>query len=306
MGCCGGEEKNIEEFPFEKMESINNFKTEISEIITNKDNKDRKNIQKLSDLYNKASKKVKEYEEELKKLKKNKSNTGNFADNLIQGMDDDIKQLKEYSFTLSNLINNNQDENKPLNNNLINEDIKKTENEEVNISKTEEKISDINNRNGPKILKYFLNQNLTEKKNGDLEKNLIENKISKNNPIYYKKYLRRNKRSDIFNRKTPSTQNFKDGTQSDISEEKNKNLTNINFVFEEGQEINVKADKNEQILTVIEKISEQIGKFRNIEKLEFFNGNVNVTEKIKKGEIVSSFDFKDNNFILVKLIKESK
>ena len=137
MGCCSSNDKNIEDFPFQKIEEYNALKSEIDEIISDKGHKERKNPTKLFELFNKTSTKITEFEKEVKSLKNKKIRNPNIGDDMIKGLNNDIKQLKQYNHTLNDLIKesddndiNNNDKDK-YKDNIINTDNyeRKTENE---------------------------------------------------------------------------------------------------------------------------------------------------------------------------------
>ena len=351
MGCCGGGDKGFEEFPFEKMEEFNRLKNEVSDIITNQSHKYRKNSQKLIDLFNKTSLKITDYEREVRQLKNKNQSNGSSSDRVIHGMFEDIKQLKEYNRILNNLIKSVEEnksieyEERNIYSNKCNDDIIEKDNEEimeaVNIS-NEEKINNNENENMNNELKQYINQNELDSVNYDFKKDFktesdinlkdkdddfyndfeqelnIMNNINHTvikDQIYYKKSLRRNKKSPKFNRKSTSKKNNGHG---EFGKFQNNNIFNLNefrltddniikliFIFENGEVTKVEADKNVKLLTIVEKIVTKKEKYRNIENIEFLNGDMNITEKIKNGDPVSSFGFDDNNYICVKLIGEN-
>ena len=121
MGCCGAVDNNLEDVPLGKLEEFNILKSEINEIISDKDNKDRKNANKIFELFHQTSNKITEYEKEIKKLKNKKLKDKDLNDDIIQGLNNDIQQLKEYNHTLNDLLketeendNNNKNGNKVI------------------------------------------------------------------------------------------------------------------------------------------------------------------------------------------------
>ena len=396
MGCCGPKNKINEDFPYEEIEEFNKLKSEINEIINDKEHPDRKNINKLLELFNKTSNKLTEYENEVKNLKdKNK----NLTDDMIKGLNEDIKQLKKFNQILNDLIkesdgneniNMNQSE-KKNNFDILDNGTKLNKNEliveEINTSNN----YDINNEdNGAiKILKYFNykknnlenflendiengananfkndkendfkieSNNMSEKreKSKDFINGLINEKINninsnskninkinnisystetkeeKGGNIYYKKSVRRNKKSDILNRKSKSqkkslikkdlfgAKELKNANNTNYNiEKKNKiieknenilskkenNLINLIFDLENGQKIELQVDQNEKILDIIEKFDKNGEEYNNIENIELFNGNDEITENVKNGNNISSFGFNNGHIIQIKLKK---
>ena len=396
MGCCGPKNKINEDFPYEEIEEFNKLKSEINEIINDKEHPDRKNINKLLELFNKTSNKLTEYENEVKNLKnKNK----NLTDDMIKGLNEDIKQLKKFNQILNDLIkesdgneniNMNQSE-KKNNFDILDNGTKLNKNEliveEINTSNN----YDINNEdNGAiKILKYFnykknnlenflendiengANANFKNDKENDFKiesnnmsekrekskdfinglfnekinninsnsKNInkinnisysTETKEEKGGNIYYKKSVRRNKKSDILNRKSKSqkkslikkdlfgAKELKNANNTNYNiEKKNKiieknenilskkenNLINLIFDLENGQKIELQVDQNEKILDIIEKFDKNGEEYNNIENIELFNGNDEITENVKNGNNISSFGFNNGHIIQIKLKK---
>ena len=196
MGCCGNLDKNQYEMPYEQIEEFNQLNAEIEEIITNNENPYRKDSNKLLELLNKVSVKISEYEEELDKLKKKKNIDKNDPDDFIKALNSDIKQLKDYYLILDKLIKENENENKSIKLKLSPNEIQKENSikEEISLSNRDNK----NNEN----LKHINNQN-----NANLnDKNDLN--LNNTDKIYFRKYIRRNKRSDIFNKKSKQSKAF--------------------------------------------------------------------------------------------------
>ena len=372
MGCCGPHDQNIDDFPFEKVEEYNNLKCEINELITNKDNKDRKNFNKVLELFNKTSKIITEYEREIKKLKNKKTNSTNFNFEMVQGLNDDIQQLKEYNHALNNLIkecdendnkftniniNNDIGDNKQIEinennndiNNFINDDNeyqkeKEIVNDELHFSRSEK---DENDEDNVRLLKNNLQNNFENEFQNDFQneediqnENELQNEEEKNNidninnnKIYYKKSVRRNKKSLILNKKSkqkgiypqsdiynfPIMENnneLKESNQNndeynnninnnneDENEDEieNDNLINIIFVLENGKNVGIQAERTDKFLDVVEKLGEKEEEYNNIDNIFLFDGDEDITDIAKNGEFISSLGFNDNHFIQVKL-----
>ena len=315
MGCCGNLDKNQYEMPYEQIEDFNQLKAEIEGIITNNENPYRKDYNKLLELLNKTSIKISEYEEELDKLKNKKNIDKNVPDDFIKGLNSDIKQLKDYYLILDNLIKENDNENESIKLNL--NDIQKEDaiKEEITLSnrdkKNDDNLKNINSQN---------NSNLN--KQNDLNLNNTDN-------IYFKKYVRRNKRSDIFNKKSnqnrafpqadlfgfPQSENFnffsndnglinKDEiTTSEVTNNIN-NIINIIFVLQNGKKVGIQIKKNDKFLTAIEKLGEKEN-LKDMENMIILDGEEDITNKVKNGENISSFGFNDYHFIQIKLTEQN-
>ena len=342
MGCCTPTNKNMIDFRFEKVDEFNKLKSEIDEIISDPGHKDRKNVNKLFELFNKTASKINEYEREVKKLKNKRATNKKVDDNMMQGLINDIRQLREYNHTLNDLIKKSDEndviytETKPLN---INENQIKTESEYNNIDNEIENINKqkpnttrgmINNNevrglniNNKKFnLKKFIENDIrkgnkgkyqSESENdfiindgektpkekeiiGDLKNSKIhsisssiENNSERDDSIYYKKSIRRNKKSDVFNRKSfPNDQD-------------NDNIINLILALENGQNVGVQAEKTQKFLVILEKLGENEEDYTDIENLELYDENGEITEKVLNGDIISSFGFTDNQIIQIKL-----
>ena len=313
MGCCGNLDKNQYEMPLEQIEEFNQLKSEIEEIITNNENPYRKDSNKLIELLNKTSVKISEYEEELDKLKNKKNIDKNVPDDFIKGLNTDIKQLKDYYIILDNLIKENDNENKSIKLKLNLNGIQK----EVSI-KEEISLSNRDKSNNDNLKNINSQNNAYLNEKNDLNLNNTDN-------IYFKKYVRRNKRSDIFNKKSnknrvfpqadffgfPQSENFnfltndnglinKDEiTTSEVTNNIN-NIINIIFVLQNGKKVGIQIKKNDQFLTAIEKLGEKED-LKDMENMILLDGEEDITDKVKNGENISSFGFNDYHFIQVKL-----
>ena len=401
MGCCGPKDKNSDDFPYEKVEEFNKLKSEINQIIIDKDHQDRKNVNKLFELFNKTSNKISEYENEIKKLKNQKQNLNN---DLLKGLNEDIKQLRDYNHTLNNLIKESED------NEIVNKTDQKNEignnlqNEIENGKKITEKdiiIDEVKNSNdlniedngNIKILKNFNNkknnlenfleddfengarhnfENATDNdfqiefnnddngkkensrdlinglnneqlssinnNNNDNNENINnlnnfsqsgEIKDEKDDKIYYKKSVRRNKKSDILNKKSKTNSqksilkrnlfgdnemgndnniNYNEDMENELLEKNGNtpiqlenNLINLIFALENGEKIELKAKKNERMLDIIEKFDRDFEEYSNIENIELFDKDNEITEKVKNGEDISSLGINNEHIIQIKL-----
>ena len=401
MGCCGPKDKNSDDFPYEKVEEFNKLKSEINQIIIDKDHQDRKNVNKLFELFNKTSNKISEYENEIKKLKNQKQNLNN---DLLKGLNEDIKQLRDYNHTLNNLIKESEDNEIVKKTDQKNEIENNLQNEIENGKKITEKdiiIDEVKNSNdlniedngNIKILKNFNNkknnlenfleddfengarhnfENATDNdfqiefnnddngkkensrdlinglnneqlssinnNNNDNNENINnlnnfsqsgEIKDEKDDKIYYKKSVRRNKKSDILNKKSKTNSqksilkrnlfgdnemgndnniNYNEDMENELLEKNGNtpiqlenNLINLIFALENGEKIELKAKKNERMLDIIEKFDRDFEEYSNIENIELFDKDNEITEKVKNGEDISSLGINNEHIIQIKL-----
>ena len=145
--------------------------------------------------------------------------------------------------------------------------------------------------------------------------------------MFYKKAIIKSKYSEIFNKnkKYTKTENISNSYSiiynrnkgnkinnnfvknktsiSTINEDKNK--ININIILENGNKITKIADVKDKFIDIINKLGEEYDEYNNIENIIILNGDDDITNKVKNGEIISDFEFKDNYFIQLKL-KENK
>ena len=400
MGCCGPKDKNSDDFPYEKVEEFNKLKSEINQIIIDKDHQDRKNVNKLFELFNKTSNKISEYENEIKKLKNQKQNLNN---DLLKGLNEDIKQLRDYNHTLNNLIKESEDneivkktdQKNEIGNNLQNEieNGKKITEKDIIIDEVKNSDLNIEDNGNIKILKNFNNkknnlenfleddfengarhnfENATDNdfqiefnnddngkkensrdlinglnneqlssinnNNNDNNENINnlnnfsqsgEIKDEKDDKIYYKKSVRRNKKSDILNKKSKTNSqksilkrnlfgdnemgndnniNYNEDMENELLEKNGNtpiqlenNLINLIFALENGEKIELKAKKNERMLDIIEKFDRDFEEYSNIENIELFDKDNEITEKVKNGEDISSLGINNEHIIQIKL-----
>ena len=352
MGCCGKNNKNADDFPYEKIEEFNRLKSEINSIIINKNNQDRKNINKLFDLFNKTSNHISEYEKEISILKTKNVQDSNSNDGLLQGLNEDLKQLKEFNHTLNDLIKE-YDENEVPNktqkhkesdtevNFEIDFDNKNQPNEkkiiieEINTSNKDDTdikiLKNLNNNNNiDNILEndfqnefnIYDNSNNRYIKNKESISSSVENNIDDEN-LYYKKSIRRNKKSEILNRRTTSQKNSSINNEifgsKDIDNEKNvqnnetpdknenipleikNNLIKLIFTLESGEKFEIQTQNEENFSDVLEKFGEKFEEYKNIDKINLFDGNNDITEKAKNRDIIASFGFNNEHTIQIKL-----
>ena len=313
MGCCGNLDKNHYEMPYEQIEEYNQLKAEIDGIITNNDNPYRKDSNKLLELLNKTSVKISEYEEELDNLKNKKNIDKNIPDDFINGLNSDIKELKDYYLILDNLIKENDNENKSIKLNL--NEIQKEDaiKEEVTLSNRDKKNNDI-------LRNINIQNNANINEQNDLNINNTDN-------IYFKKYVRRNKRSDIFNKKSNQSRAFPQADLFGFPQPENfnflsndnglmnkdeittseviNNIINIIFVLQNGKKVGIQIKKNDKFLTAIEKLGEKEENLKDINNMILLDGEEDITDKVKNGENISSFGFNDYHFIQVKLAEQN-
>jgi hypothetical protein len=402
MGCCSPNDKTLVDFPFHKIEELNNLKSEISEIISDKGHKERKNINRLFELFDKTSSKINEFEKEVQLLKNKQIRNSNISDDMVRGLTNDIKQLKEYNHTLNDLIKES-DENEIENNNYTNNSNIfgiKTENEneirndeynnenpnfqngnEMNDEQINLSNKDLTRRKDNNILrtknndiKYKRNnleknfqykddfQNESENNfQNDFNENIITNtngneilntqneleniynidnntgnntgnnsddNTDKEEKVYFKKSIRRNKKGAVLNRKSNTKKNLQQGDYSESQEIQNinkfneniqndneneylkenlnnlfnedDNLINLIFIFENGNKIDIQTGKNEKLVEVVEKVVENVEENNNLDNILIFDGEEDITDKVKTGEIISSFGLNDMHIIQLK------
>ena len=292
MGCCGSKTKLQVEIPYDKIEKYNKIKVELDQFLSNNESKEKMNRNKILDLIIKTSNEISEYEQELKKLKKNKENNANITDELIKGIDQDIKTLKSHHTSLYNLLkecdyleSNEQQE-------IINEKYTLPNNNEILM----------NNKNE-------MNSNLND--NSNLMLNSERN--SKKEYIYFKKCIRRNKKG-ILNKNNHNAQiNFMNNyeidndkkteqicTSENILLDSDKERLNLIFELDNGKKVIIHAAKEEKFKNVIKKLREKEEGYDNLLDLQFFDEEKDITEKIENGENVENFGLTDFHLIQVK------
>ena len=279
MGCCGSKSKLQLEIPFEKVEKYKNLKLRIEQFLSDGDPKKRMDSNQILDLLIKTSNEISEYEEELEKLKRSKSNNLNISDELIEGITQDIKTLKDYHIILNNLLK----ESEYLVENQINEN---------------------------------LNTNLIEENKKDDSSVLSSEKNNKKESIlYYKKYIRRNKKKNMNNLRLNFLSNYENTTEEDKNNEfilTSENIpldinNDLNLIFEldNGKKILLHANQEEKFLNVVKKLSEKEKGYDNIEKLRFYDEEKDISENVLNGDKIKDFGFTDFHLIQVKIIDEN-
>ena len=286
MGCCAQNAKFQMELPFEKMEEYDKLKMEVEEFLSSKDLKDKKNKNKILDFSKKLSNQISKYEKDLLKLKRDNTKNENISDELIEGMNQDIKILKDYQTTLNNLLKEtekkNSDEGLVINQIIINN----SSDEENNLKSNNEHIDDENN---------------------------IDKESSE---IYFKKCIRRNKKG-ILNQKynikennimsndeTDKKMECTDTKDNQLLYQNSVNNINIIFEFENGKKIGLQANKEEKLKDVIGKLEES-GIGDTLDNYQFFDGNNNIKDKIISGEKVGNFNLNDFHVIKIKTDNEN-
>ena len=281
MGCCAQNAKFQMELPFEKMEEYDKLKMEVEEFLSSKDLKDKTNKNKILDFSKKLSNQISKYEKDLLKLKRDNTKNENISDELIEGMNQDIKILKDYQTTLNNLLKEtekkNSNEGLVINQIIINN----SSDEENNLKSNNEHIDDENN---------------------------IDKESSE---IYFKKCIRRNKKG-ILNQKynikennimsndeTDKKMECTDTKDNQLLYQNSVNNINIIFEFENGKKIGLQANKEEKLKDVIGKLEES-GIGDTLDNYQFFDGNNNIKDKIISGEKVGNFNLNDFHVIKIK------
>ena len=295
MGCCVSNDSGFNDIPFEEIEEYNKLKSEMNQILDNKDKINQTNNEELLETINKISILIARGEEAIGKMKPLKRTKSKFI-NELQEINNKINDLKEYSFSLNNQMKNNKNEiqlKEVINNENLNNELPKDEN---TLLRGNKKNIDINN-------------------NGELEKEKIDIKSSNFDKIYFKKYVRRNKRSDNFNKTTISRKNNNSNIISYNSLDNDnyinnylsttineKNKINIIFVLENGKKITIQNETKDKFIDAITKLGEIENEYNNLENMIILDKDNNITERVKNGEIISSFGFNDYHSIQIKLI----
>ena len=286
MGCCAQNAKFQMELPFEKMEEYDKLKMEVEEFLSSKDLKDKKNKNKILDFSKKLSNQISKYEKDLLKLKRDNTKNENISDELIEGMNQDIKILKDYQTTLNNLLKEtekkNSNEGLVINQIIINN----SSDEENNLKSNNEHINDENN---------------------------IDKESSE---IYFKKCIRRNKKGILNQKYNIKENNIMSNDETDkkmeCTDTKDNQLlyqnsvNNINIIFEleNGKKIGLQANKEEKLKDVIGKLEES-GIGDTLDNYQFFDGNNNIKDKIISGEKVGNFNLSDFHVIKIKTDNEN-
>ena len=291
MGCCGSSTKLQLEIPYEKVEKYNKIKNELEQFILNNESKENMNRKKILDLIIKTSNEISEYEQELKILKKNKEKNADIADELLQGIEQDIKVLKNHHTTLYSLLK---------------------ECEYIESNEPQEIINEKNtlpNNNNELLLKNRNESNLNENSSSIL----LSEKNSKKEYIYFKKYIRRNKKG-ILNKNNNNAQiNFMNNYENDNDKkteqictsennllDSDKERLNLIFELDDGKKVILHAEKGVKFINVIKKLAEKEVGYDNLSNLQFFDEEKDISEKIENGENVEDFGLTDFHLIQVK------
>ena len=303
MGCCLTHIRIINEFPYEDIDGFNKLKNEINYILNNKENINHSDNKELLELINKISIKIAKCQEIIENLKTKRRINPEIINEIIQGIKTNVKELKEYNIFLNNQIKINKNVIKIKE--ILEEEIKP---KEIVNGKTKLIIKDksINNNK----LKYKNNLNLNQIK-----------------PIYYKKFVRRNKNNfnktinpmnsnkqylltnfNCFNNLNNGifhkTVNLYDKNMISMYDYENK--INIIFELENGKKIAIDNYKNDTFLNAINKLGEKVDTYNNIENMIVMDGNNDITDKIIKGEIISEFQLNDYHLINITLKTNKK
>ena len=286
MGCCATNTKFQLELPFEKMEEYDKLKMEIEEFLSSKEPNNKENKNKILNFTKKLSNQIAKYETDLIKLKRDNAKNENISDELIEGMNQDIKTLKDYQIALNNLLKENENIN-------LNEEV------EVNqVIINNNAVEDNNLKNA----EHIINENNSDKESSE---------------IYFKKCIRRNKKG-ILNQKYNNKENniisnsetdkkIECTDTNDIPHLYQNSINNINiiFEFENGKKIGLQANKQEKLRDVIKKLNEPHIVDGTLDNLEFLDGNNNIKEKIINGEKVENFNLSDFHVIHIKTNQEN-
>ena len=295
MGCCGSTTKLQVEIPYEKVEKYNKIKLELDQFLSSNESKEKTSRKKILDLIIKTSNEISEYELELKKLKKNKENNANITDELLQGIDQDIKTLKSHHTSLYNLLKecdyietNEQQE-------IINEKYTLPNNNEI-------------------IMRNKNEMNLNLNENSSIMLNSERN--SKKEYVYFKKYIRRNKKGILNNNNNNNNNariNFMNNYENDNDKkteqictsennllDSDKERLNLIFELDNGKKVILHAAREEKFINVIKKLGEKEEGYDNLSNLLFLDEEKDISEKIQNGENVQDFGLTDFHLIQVK------
>ena len=286
MGCCATNTKFQLELPFEKMEEYDKLKMEIEEFLSSKEPNNKENKNKILNFTKKLSNQISKYETDLIKLKRDNAKNENISDELIEGMNQDIKTLKDYQIALNNLLKENENIN-------LNEEV------EVNqVIINNNAVEDNNLKNA----EHIINENNSDKESSE---------------IYFKKCIRRNKKGILNQKYNNKENNIISNSETDkkiecidtndIPHLYQNSINNINiiFEFENGKKIGLQANKQEKLRDVIKKLNEPHIVDGTLDNLEFLDGNNNIKEKIINGEKVENFNLSDFHVIHIKTNQEN-
>ena len=292
MGCCGSKSKLQIEIPYEKVEKYKILKLRIEQFLSSKDPKERMDSNKILDLLIKTSNEISDYEDELKKLKRSKNKDMNVSDELIEGISQDIKVLKDYH----QILNNSLKESEYYFDNQINENIS-----EENLKNNNNKLNDINNKDDSSILSS-------------------EKHAKKENMLYYRKYIRRNKKrnanNNVYNEVNNLRLNFLNNYEITNEDDKNNDFiltsenipldinNDLNLIFEldNGKKLLLHANQEEKFLNVVKSLSEKEEGYDNLENLRFYDEEKDISENIWNGDKIKDFGLTDFHLIQVKII----
>jgi len=283
MGCCAASSKFQLEVPFERMEEYEKLKLEIEQFLSSKDPNAKSNKNLISKLLKKSSNQISKYENELSRLKLNQSKN-EINDDLIENITQDIKVLKDYHTLLNNLMK---------------------ENENIDGNNQSKEIINEN--------EIIINNNEDEDdENVDNLKNINNINSKENSDVYFKKSIRRNKKGilnqkyNLNNMNNYESENNKNIEMIDTNDNLNlnNNIINIIFEFDNGEKVEIQVKKDEKLIDVINRLSEEKTDLKNLENIQVFDGKNNIKEKIIQGEKVENFNLNDFHVIQILFMKE--
>ena len=309
MGCCACRNGNLNEFPFEEIEEFNNLKKEILLILNNKDNINLSNNNELLELINKISIKIAKCEEVLESLKYKKKINPETINEIMQGIKNNISELKEYNLVLNNQIKKNKNEIQ------IKENLKLKEKDNIKEIIKEEPLKESTLETNY----AFKNNNLNFiNKNNNTTNNNLDLKSKK--PIYYKKFIKKNKNNEIFNNTKNISKSeiiqksdfkIEDDINKDIFEKDHSNSVipnlgmtdtiNIILILENGKKIIEESKIGDSLLNVINKVGQKEKMYDNIDNMIIIDGDNEITDKVKKGVKITELGLSDFHFINIKL-----
>ena len=298
MGCCGPNSKLQLDTPYEKVEKFNQLKIKLEQFLSNTEPIERMDSKKILDLLIKTSNQISEYETELRRLQRLNKNNQHINNDLIPGITQDIKTLKNYHAILNNLLKESdnyleKEQNKISNN--INEIKLSINNNIIDITNKEDSSIFSSEKNITKKEIYF-KKCIRRNKKGILNKNKMNNNLNNLNvQLFYLNNLENVNESDKNDEIILTSENI----PLNLSSDNNSNKLNLIFELENKKKVLIHAEQNEQFLNVIKKLEEK-EKGYDFNNLKIFNEDEDISEKIKEGKIIKDFGLTDFHLIQVK------
>ena len=227
----------------------------------------------------------------------------------MQGIKNNISELKEYNLVLNNQIKKNKNEIQ------IKENLKLKEKDNIKEIIKEEPLKESTLETNY----AFKNNNLNFiNKNNNTTNNNLDLKSKK--PIYYKKFIKKNKNNEIFNNTKNISKSeiiqksdfkIEDDINKDIFEKDHSNSVipnlgmtdtiNIILILENGKKIIEESKIGDSLLNVINKVGKKEKMYDNIDNMIIIDGDNEITDKVKKGVKITELGLSDFHFINIKL-----